>query len=134
MYSAQQRLWQAFPRWFGIVLLKSTSTQITLGAVAHLAVLCVEVLHLDPELVERTRGEADQNLLPVFWVSFLRRIRQHPVLPFLAVSPWTQRDRPGELVGNVVPFVVSKPRVMTPRTRVLWVDIVFFSHIRIMWS
>jgi len=39
VYSAQQRLWQAFLRWFGIVLPKSTSTQITLGAVAHLPLL-----------------------------------------------------------------------------------------------
>ena len=85
------------------------AAEITFCSVSHLSRLDVEVLHFDVELVERTRRQPDKYLLSVLFVSLLRRVRQNPILAFLAVASWTQRDRPGELVGNVVPFVVPEP-------------------------
>jgi len=62
------------------------TAEIALDPVAHLSRFSVEILHLDVELMERTGGQPDEHLLSVIWISFLRRVREHPILPFLAVA------------------------------------------------
>ena len=61
------------------------SVEITLGAVTHLPGLDVEILHFDVQLVERT-ASAEREPSLGFWVSFLRAVRQHPILAVLAVA------------------------------------------------
>ena len=85
------------------------TAEIAFDPVAHLSRLNVQVLHLDVELMEGTWRQSNEHLLAVIWISLFRRVREHPILSLLTVASWTQRDRPGELVGNVVPFVIPKP-------------------------
>lgn len=109
------------------------TAEITLGSVTHLSRLDIKILHLNIELVERMGRQPDENCLAVVWVSFLWRVRQYLVLPFLAVATRAQRYRLGEFVRHVVPFVVSEPWVMASWTWVLWVDIfALVGHTRII--
>ena len=56
--------------------------------------------------------ESVENPLAVVLVATLRRTGEHPVLAELGVAGRLQRDRPGQLVGDVLPGVVLKPWVM----------------------
>ena len=107
-------------------------TEIALSAVAHLSGFDIKILHFDVELVERTGSQSNEYLLSVFWVPFFGRVREYPVLTLLAIASRTQRYRLGELVGHVMPVVVSEPGVMARRTWVLWVDISFVGHTRMI--
>jgi len=83
--------------------------------------------------MERTGRQPDEHLFAVVWITFLWRVREYPILAVLPVTTRTKRDRLGELVGDVVPFIVSKPGVMASWTWVLWVDIfALVGHTRIM--
>ncbi|ACM59094.1 hypothetical protein Hlac_3587 (plasmid) [Halorubrum lacusprofundi ATCC 49239] len=109
------------------------SAEITLSAMTHLPSLDVKVFHFDIELMERTGRQPDEHLFAVVWITFLWRVREYPILAVLPVTTRTKRDRLGELVGDVVPFIVSKPGVMASWTWVLWVDIfALVGHTRIM--
>jgi len=57
----------------------------------------------------RTGRQPDEHLFAVVWITFLWRVREYPILAVLPVTTRTKRDRLGELVGDVVPFIVSKP-------------------------
>ena len=87
--------------------------EVTLRAMAHLPRLDVEVPHLDPELVQRPRGQPDQHLLAVALVAFLRRVREHPVLPLFTVSRRPERDAAGEFIWDVVPLVIRELGILT---------------------
>ena len=108
------------------------TAEITLDLVTHLSRFNVKVLHLDVEFMQRTGRQSDKNLLSVVWVSLLRRVREHPILALLSAAARSNRDRLGELIGDVVSFVVSKPGVITRRKWVLGVNSVLVSHTRIM--
>jgi len=103
------------------------SAEVALGPMSHLSSLNIKPLRLDIELVEGTRSQADKHFLPIIWVTFFRAVGQYPVLAILTIASGPKRDCLCEVVWDVVPFIVSKPGLMTRRTWVLGVNIVAHS-------